>query len=384
MKRREKGSFTTFLLGLIISFSLLSMVMIIYYSFVDFLENEKSYEQTQEASRFNSTYVSQSIDNDSNPNVNAVSQSEVDTEDLYLIPLGEIFGIKLYTDGIIVTALSDIYSDGQYVSPAEEAGIKAGDYITHINGEKVRDNSHFTEILAKYMPNEVKVTVNRNGEIMEFNLQPIFDSTAYRCGMWIRDSAAGIGTLTYVDPTTGNFAGLGHGICDPDTGSIMSLKDGNPSPITISSVEKAASGSPGKINGFFSNDSSLGILTDNNDTGIFGVLNEIPQAEKIPVADKDEIETGEAEILSTVSNDGAQSFNVVIESIPNPDEQIKNLVVKITDERLMAITGGIIQGMSGTPIIKDGEFVGAISHVFIDDPTRGYGIFIHNMLESAS
>ncbi len=384
MKKKSDNNFLVFILSTIVSFTVLSVPIFLYVLFINTIENSPVASENiiKEASLFNTASIIENSDY-TQANEPDLQPATVSESDIYLIPLGDIFGIKLYTDGIIVTSLSEIYADGEYHCPADDANIMPGDYITHINKIQIDSNAHFTELLAQFMPNSIELTIIRNKETIITNLTPVFDGTAYRCGMWIRDSAAGIGTLTFVDPVTGMFAGLGHAICEPDTGAIMPLKDGSPTAITISTIEKAEAGLPGKINGFFSSTNAIGTLSHNSETGIYGTLYDIPQKEKFPVTPSEEVEKGAAQILASVTNDGAEIFNVNIESIPNPDGDIKNVVIKITDERLMAITGGIIQGMSGTPVIKDGELTAAISHVFIDDPTRGYGIFIENMLESA-
>lgn len=311
----------------------------------------------------------------------AAANTEVaNISDVKLIPLGSTFGIKLYTDGVIVTSLADINIGKDMLCPAKDSGIQVGDYIVAVNGTEVESNNHFTELLSEAISGDITLTIKRENETFDTLLKPVFDGKVFRCGMWIRDSAAGIGTLTFADPESGKFAGLGHGICDVDTKQLMALRGGEPAGITVCDIIKGEKSSPGKINGYFGDEGALGVLYDNNDSGIYGKLNTLPAGEAIPLASKTEVATGPAQVLVTVDNDGPRLFSAEIESIASdPDKATKNLVVKITDTELLAITGGIVQGMSGTPIIQNGKLIGAITHVFIDDPQRGYGIFAETM-----
>ncbi|MEG1426742.1 MAG: SpoIVB peptidase [Oscillospiraceae bacterium] len=316
--------------------------------------------------------------------VEHTSVAAADLGDVMLIPLGNTFGIKLYTDGIIVTSLAEIYANGTTCCPAKDAGIQVGDYIVAIGDKEIENNKHFIDLLSQAIGGDIVLTIHRNEEIFTTTLVPVYDGTAFRCGMWVRDSAAGIGTLTFANPETNSFAGLGHGICDIDTKQLLSLGGGEPAPITICDIVKGEKSNPGKINGFFSDTTSLGVLFDNNETGIYGKLNEIPSTNAIPLARADEVVAGSAQVLTSIDNNGPQLFSAEIEQLSTSKKQTtKNLVIRITDPRLLELTGGIIQGMSGTPVLQNGKLAAAITHVFIDDPKRGYGIFAETMYKNS-
>lgn len=328
----------------------------------------------KEASVFNkSTGYTQTDDEAVNAEIGNIS-------DVQVVPLGSPFGIKLYTDGVIVTSLADINTKNGTKCPAKEAGIEPGDYVLTINGVSVENNQHFTKLLAKAVGKDISMKLRRGDKEFETKLNPVFEDGVFRCGMWIRDSAAGIGTLTFVEPGNMNFAGLGHGICDVDTKQLMSLKDGEPAEIAVCGIEKGEKNNPGKINGYFASDTALGQLFDNSESGIYGHLNTLPQGTAVPLASKAQVQTGPAQILCTVDDEGPQLFDIKIDSIASDiDKPTKNMVLKVTDEKLLNLTGGIIQGMSGSPILQNGKLVGAVTHVFIDDPTMGYGIFAETM-----
>jgi len=299
-----------------------------------------------------------------------------------VIPGGTPFGIKMFTEGVMIVGMSDIQVGTENVNPAKEAGLKVGDILTHIDGEKVTGNTDVAEYISSSGGDEICMTVNRDGALYDFHLQPIhseYDKT-YKAGIWVRDSSAGIGTMTYYDPENMCFAGLGHAICDVDTGEIMPLSSGEIVDVNISGVHAGESGRPGELKGTFSS-GTMGELLSNTEKGIFGVLYD-PYfgGEEVPMALKQEVEPGPAVILSTISGNKPQEFEIVIEKVNYSDTSPnKNMVVKITDEKLLSTTGGIVQGMSGSPILQDGKLVGAVTHVFVNDPTRGYGIFAENM-----
>lgn len=301
-----------------------------------------------------------------------------------LVPLGTVFGIKLYTDGVIVTGLTSVNASEGPVCPAAIAGIKAGDYITAVNGTDVADNEAFLKAMEGVSEYPVTLTLRRGDKTMDTELTPVADGGFMRCGMWIRDSAAGIGTLTYYNPADGSFGGLGHGICDVDTKTVMDLKFGEPAGIRITDVIEAGKNEPGKICGYFDGEGSMGELADNKDTGIYGKLAFVPEGEAIPTASKDEVTTGKAEIISTLDDSGPKPYTINIDRICSPNRRTKNFIIRVTDKELLERTGGIVQGMSGSPIIQDGKLVGAVTHVLLNDPSRGYGIFIDNMLDDAA
>ncbi|MDO4731361.1 MAG: SpoIVB peptidase [Clostridia bacterium] len=304
-----------------------------------------------------------------------------------LVPCAIPFGVKLYTQGVLVVAMSDVISNNENTNPAKDAGIAVGDIITHINEEQVNTNEEVLSIIEDSQGLPIKLKIKRNTQEFETILYPAksCNENTYKAGLWVRDSSAGIGTLTYYDPENQTFAGLGHGICDIDTGEIMPLLTGDIVKAKINSVIKGQNGVPGELRGSFLNDQIIGTLESNTQAGVYGKANKtLSENEAVNIALKQDIKRGYAQILSTVSNDTPKYYDIEIEDIDyNSKSQTKNMLIKITSDELLEITGGIVQGMSGSPILQDGKLVGAVTHVLVNDPTRGYGIFIENMLDAA-
>ena len=304
-----------------------------------------------------------------------------------LIPVGQAVGIKLFADGVLIVDTSDVRHGGDTVSPAEDCGLKEGDLILSANGEKIHSTEHMQSILQENGEDAMVLAVQRGSRQMEVSVTPVrCDDGTCRLGAWIRDSMAGVGTLTFYDPATGRFAALGHGINDVDTAKLMPLASGSIMETTVKAVRKGASGSPGELKGDFTVQHDVGTLYANTDCGVFGTVTDAdfaPQGEALPVAKRQEIHTGRATILATVGGSDTQEYAVEIMRLCGNDQPTRNLLLQVTDERLLSTTGGIVQGMSGSPIIQDGKLVGAVTHVLVNDPTRGYGIFIENMLEAA-
>ncbi|MDR0821713.1 MAG: SpoIVB peptidase [Oscillospiraceae bacterium] len=299
-----------------------------------------------------------------------------------LIPCGTPFGIKMLTIGVVVTDFG--YIGGS--SPAKDAGIKAGDNILRINGVKITDNDDIADAVA-LAPKSAEVELIRDGSPMTLSVTPTksIESGEYKIGVWVRDSTAGIGTVTYYDKATGVFAGLGHGVCDGDTGKLMPLSEGHAVPVSINRVVKGKKGAPGELCGSFLSEVAIGTIAFNTDSGVFGKMENPPAITgEIPMAFKQEVKTGAAEILSTVGGSEAKAYSVIIEKI-NYDETnaVKNMIVRVTDPELLNTTGGIAQGMSGSPIIQNGRLAGAVTHVFVGDVTRGYAIFAENMYDKS-
>ncbi len=303
----------------------------------------------------------------------------------FLIPGGELVGIRLKTKGVLVVGTESFKSSGKDVSPAETAGINVGDSLIEIDGNKISSNKELAEIIAASMGNPMKMLICRNGENKELILQPeISDITGiYKGGLWIRDSTGGIGTLTYIDIEKGTFASLGHGIYDTDTNQLLPADSGELYSANLTGIKKGIAGNAGELKGVIGGNCYANINL-NCDNGIFGSIFHInTDTQMIPVAVTDEIEIGKAQIISTVINDTKDYYDIEIEKI-NLNAENKNMVIKVTDDKLLETTGGIIQGMSGSPIIQNGMIIGAVTHVFLNDPTKGYGIFIDNMLDSAA
>lgn len=302
-----------------------------------------------------------------------------------VVPGGVPFGIKMRTAGVIIVGMTDIQNGTENLNPAKDAGLKMGDVILSIDDVPIAKNNDVAERISQSQGNEIKVHFMRDGEDMEVYLQPVrsdFEED-YRAGMWVRDTSAGIGTLTYYKPDSMAFAGLGHAICDVDTGRVMPLSKGEIVNVHISGANAGYSGKPGELKGSFVGLDPIGYLAENCEKGIYGVLEKpISFHDPVPIAMKQEIQTGPATILTTISGSQPQSFDIVIEKVSYADNySVKNMVIKVVDPKLLATTGGIVQGMSGSPILQDGKLVGAVTHVFVNDPTRGYGIFAENMEE---
>lgn len=313
--------------------------------------------------------------------------SSGDIANLSLIPGGMPFGVQLMSDGVVVVGVGDVKSGGRSVSPARDAGIAEHDVIIKINGKKISGVAELADTVNECGGSAVELVVRRGEGELTFKVTPVIcdEDGRYRVGLLIRDGTAGIGTVTYIDPKTGSFAGLGHGICDIDTGEIVPVTRGCVVNVEISGVVRGKPGSPGELQGYFSS-GKVGTLFDNKNCGVFGVFCSIPKntaCSAVPVAASEEVCDGDAEILCTVGNDGIGRYKVRLSNVDRTGKGVKNFVVTVTDPALIERTGGIVQGMSGSPIIQNGKLVGAVTHVLVNEPCRGYGIFITNMLKEA-
>lgn len=301
--------------------------------------------------------------------------------EVMLIPSGAPFGIRMLMDGVMVVGFGEVAGDAGHRCPGLESGLLEGDIIRTADGAPVDSADALRHAAAAGEP--MHLSVQRGEELLELTLTPVWSPTeeAFQTGLWVRDSAAGIGTLTYCDPENSTFGGLGHPICDPDTGCRIPLGSGEASTVTISGTVRGTPGTPGQLQGYFSAEEPLGELTGNCECGIFGTLEEIPAAQAVPMALKQEVTIGEAVILTTVSGTQPEPYTARITALDYRDES-RNMVIEITDRRLLALTGGIVQGMSGSPILQDGRLVGAVTHVFVSDPAKGYGIFAETMVDA--
>lgn len=302
---------------------------------------------------------------------------------------GTPFGIKMFTDGLMVVGLSDIPSRGVRINPAKEAGIQVGDIMEKINDIKLTSNEQLGQIVENCQGSALRVQLRRQGHTIMATLQPQKSSgdEKYRAGVWVRDSSAGIGTMTYYDPNSGIFTGLGHAVCDIDTGDIMPLQRGEAVAAQITGCKQGTSGNPGELKGKFSDGLPLGRLLSNTSTGIYGAAASpfIQMGPLMPVAMGHEVQTGKATIITTIGGAKPDSYSIDIEKVVVGDggEKGQNMVIRITDSRLLEKTGGIVQGMSGSPIIQNGMLVGSVTHVFVNDPTRGFGVFAENIQNNA-
>lgn len=302
----------------------------------------------------------------------------------YVVPSGDIFGIKIFTDGVLIVGMDDVFTDGGVVNPAKEAGLKIGDVILSVNGCAMDSAAALSEAL-KAASDSVQMQIRRNGKNLsvELNLALSQNDGQRKAGLWVRDSTAGVGTMTFYNPENGFFGGLGHAICDVDTGTVMPFKSGVAVETKISGCYKGSTGITGELCGVFQ-ESNIGELYSNGDTGVYGRLEEYDQsAVPLPVATKNEVKTGYAQIISTVDDTGPHYYDIqIVKVYPNSDENGKNMIIEVTDSDLIEKTGGIIQGMSGSPIIQNGMLVGAVTHVFVNNALQGYGIYADTMLQS--
>jgi len=294
-----------------------------------------------------------------------------------LVPVGHTVGIKLFARGVVVVKLSD---GG---TPAKECGLQTGDVIVKCGGVSVTSTEQFQALLQKNGDASTDLQVRRDGGSMTLAVEPEQnDQGVYCIGAWIRDSMAGIGTMTYYDPATGVFGALGHGITDVDTALLMPFSNGSILPSTVKAVKKGEAGSAGELRGDFDLSCDLGDLYANTDCGIFGTLEtaDYGVGEAVPIG---EAKPGAAVIRSNVKGDSVEEYAVEILKVVSNAADGRDLVLSVTDPDLIAATGGIVQGMSGSPIIQDGKLVGAVTHVLLNSPEKGYGISIQRMLEAA-
>ena len=284
---------------------------------------------------------------------------------------GSVFGIKLKQS---------------HVSVMEARGIPAlssGDQILSVNGKEIKCAEDVKRAISASGGESVTVKALHKGQCITLELRPSLEDGEYKLGITLRDTAAGIGTVTFIDPETGFFGGLGHGICDSDTGEVIDMESGEVTGAILGGIHKGEIGKPGELTGILT-DAKTGTLTTNCECGVFGYLDKIPDnARVLEIAGSAEVREGEATILSSIKNGGSAEYKIEIFDIDRQSNGSKSFKIRVTDETLKALTGGIVRGMSGSPIIQNGKLVGAVTHVLINDPTTGYGIFIENMLTAA-
>lgn len=293
-------------------------------------------------------------------------------EETMVVPMGRAVGVKIYTEGLLVIGIDDS-------SPIKNSGIKVNDRIEYANGSELTSSEELSSIVSKGA--DITLTVDQNGKKRDISVTPEKTSEGeYKLGLWVRDSTAGIGTLTYYNSQNNTFAALGHGINDVDTRDILTVKSGNILPCKILSVTKSENGNPGELNGSFDGE-PIGDISTNADNGIYGKGELDVNSEPVPVAKSDEVAEGSAYILADIDGKGARKYDIEIVKVMHNTKNRKNMVVSITDKTLLSITGGIVQGMSGAPIIQNGKLAGALTHVFVNDSDKGYGTFAEDMLK---
>ncbi len=308
----------------------------------------------------------------------------VAAQDKLLVPVGCTVGIQMYTDGVLVVGLSAT-QNGQAPSPAAVAGILPGDLITALGETKIGSADEFKAEMSKLTGEPISVTVRRGGETLQITLEPNVKGGTPELGIWLRDSVSGIGTMTFYDPQTGMYGGLGHGITDLESGVIIPLGKGNIFYSTVVEIKKGCSGAPGELCGDFSGKNACGNILKNTRFGIFGILSEKPDSKKaIPAADSDEIELGKAMVIANIEGMEKEQFEIEITRVYRGNADGRSFMISVKDKRLLEKTGGIVQGMSGSPIIQNGKLIGAVTHVMVNDPTKGFGVSIEKMLDEAN
>ena len=305
----------------------------------------------------------------------------------YVNPIGRTVGLKLYTNGVLVVGMSEVDGiDGNKYKPYENSGIKEGDMIKEINGQEINNTQTLINIVNSSDGQEISIKYERNNELIYTNIMPIKGKNEdYMLGLWVRDAAAGIGTLTYYEEATKTFAALGHGRTDVDTGNLLNISNGELVTAQIVSIVKGVKGRVGEIRGIIDNGYKIGTIESNTGIGVYGTttniefINSIKQKE-VEVASRKEITTGDAKILCELENGKVSEYKIKIKKIYKNSKDNKSMLIEITDEELINKTGGIIPGMSGTPIIQNNKFIGAITNVLLNSPTEGYAIFADMMM----
>ena len=302
-----------------------------------------------------------------------------------LVPMGMTAGIRANAEGICVAGLLDVETTSGVQRPAQDAGLREGDRILRINGTTVCDTGDMRSIIEENGASPLTITILRGEDTQEITLTPVQSRDGnFRIGVWIRDALLGIGTLTWYDPSTGRFGALGHGVTGSDGDGLMDIGGSVLVPSRVREVVRGQSGTPGELRGEFDQSCVLGSIEQNTGAGIFGSFTSPVHAQPLPLCPADEVCEGAAQILTCVEGDTPQLYDIRILKLYASDHgNLRNMLIEVTDDELLACTGGIVQGMSGSPIIQDGKLIGAVTHVLVNDPTRGYGIFIENMLEAA-
>lgn len=301
-----------------------------------------------------------------------------------VIPIGKAIGMKMYTEGVLVVGMSEI--EGK--KPYEKTGIEAGDTIVEINNIKINSTDDLIECVNSSKGQEIEIKYINDNEEKTTSIEPVKTSNnEYKLGLWVRDAAAGVGTLTFFEPSTNNFASLGHGINDVDTYELINIAKGELVTTNIVDIVKGQDGTPGEIRGSIENGTTLGNISKNTSFGVYGQISNISklnlnQSREMEVANRSEIKTGKAEIMCELENGKIGTYEIEIQKLyTENNENNKSMLIKVTDEELIEKTGGIIQGMSGAPIIQNGKFIGAITHVLVNDSKTGYAVFADLMIK---
>lgn len=311
---------------------------------------------------------------------------------IQLVPGGHSIGVLLRTDGVMVVGFSPILNkNNEPCFPAREAGIAVGDIIVAVNGKKVFTDDQVKEIVGSFRQEDISIslTIKKNDKLYQRIIYPQYceDTKSYRIGLFVRDNAGGVGTLTFYDPSSRSYGALGHVISDFETNQALQIRQGKILVASVENIQKAKRGYPGEKVGIFLQNNDLGNIEKNENCGIYGTtykdIRNPLYPEPLPVGYSNQIQLGKATILTVVQGEQIKRYDIEIEKILYGRQDGKNMIIRITDKDLLEKTGGIVQGMSGSPIIQNGKIVGAVTHVFVNDPARGYGVFIENMLQEA-
>lgn len=305
-----------------------------------------------------------------------------------VIPLGNAIGMKLYTKGVLVVGMSQINTENnEKKKPYENSGIEQGDTILAVNNNEISNTDELIEEVNKSNGNQISIKYMKNNETLEASITPVKSKDEYKIGLWVRDAAAGVGTLTFYEPSTNSFMALGHGISDIDTEKIVDIANGELITANIVSIKKGEKGEPGEIKGTIDSGNKIGNISENTNLGVYGIVTNksylnLGNSSEMEVATRSEIKEGKAQIICQLDNSGKKLYDIEIEKIYTMNnEDNKSMLIKVVDKELLEKTGGIIQGMSGSPVIQNGKFVGAVTNVLVNDPTRGYAIFADMMIK---
>ncbi len=305
-------------------------------------------------------------------------------DDIEVVPIGKIIGLKLYTNGVLVVGMSEIEDcNNNLIKPYQNTDIKEGDTILKINENEIQDIDVLKEVVNKSEGENLKLTILRDGSILTSNITPVkTDDKEYKLGLWVKDAATGVGTMTYYEPNSKSFAVLGHGITDSDTNNLINIESGELVTSKVISIKKGEIENPGEIKGTILNQQTIGRVSKNTQFGIYGTLDNltslnIDTSKKMKVALRDEIKIGEAKIICSLDNSNkTKEYRIEIEKIYyDNDYNNKSMLIRVTDPELIDKTGGIIRGLSGAPIIQNGKFIGAVTNVLVSNPEIGYAIF---------
>lgn len=309
---------------------------------------------------------------------------------IMVYPGGFPLGFTMECSGVIVVSMGEILTEDGMVNLMKGKNIKVGDVLHSINDEVITSASHMQELLNKDDELIVRLEIHRGSEIIKESVykRKELSTKMYRLGLWVRDNTAGVGTLTYVREDNMRFGALGHPVCDLDTGKVMPVSNGNIYKCNIVGYNKGVRGNPGELRGLFLKTGlRVGVLDNNNNFGVYGKMGsdfvEKMNVKPVPVGFRDSVKTGKASILSTINGSTPEEYEIEIVKLSYQSESDKkSMVIRITDERLLNSTGGIVQGMSGSPILQNGKLIGAVTHVFVSDPTKGFGVYIDWMIDN--